>query len=230
MGNTRLFFSTTTQYLATPKFSPIFHSLDAHGYFSQLYMLSDGILGKEEAMMGFIPDFSVLPSIYRAIDPIILKKIIKAIKDQKAVNIQYQSMSRPSPIYRWITPHAFAFDGFRWHVRAHCELNNDFRDFILGRIINVKNIKKRKVEPSDDFKWNQFVTIKLAAHPDLSPDQKKIIEKEYGMTNGIAEITMRAAFVYYALLRFRLENPNDSRFSKNKNAILLNYEEIEEFI
>jgi hypothetical protein len=32
------------------------------------------------------------------------------------------------------------------------------------------------------------------------------------------------------LLRFRIENKDDLRFLKNKNAILLNYDEIEEYI
>lgn len=34
----------------------------------------------------------------------------------------YQSMNRdrPDPAWRRISPHAFGFDGLRWHVRAWC--------------------------------------------------------------------------------------------------------------
>lgn len=139
-------------------------------------------------------------------------------------------MSRPSPVWRWISPHAFAFDGFRWHIRAFCELTNEFRDFILGRIIDAQNVKNSKINPADDVRWNHFVTVKIAAHPELTPDQRKIIEKEYNMKDGVAELKVRAAFIYYVLLRFRIENKDDLRFLKNKNAILLNYDEIEEYI
>ena len=218
------------QYLVTSRFNPIFSPIDDHSYLSKLSMVSEGVIKKDELMMGYIPDFSVVPSFDRTIDPRILKKIVKALKNKKAINVQYQSMSRPSPVWRWITPHAFVFDGFRWHVRAYCELTEDFRDFIIGRIIETQNVKKSKADPTEDFKWNHFVNIKIAAHPDLTTGQKNIIEKEYGMKDGVVEFKIRAAFIYYMLLRFRLENPEDERFLKNKNAILLNYKEIEEFI
>jgi predicted DNA-binding transcriptional regulator YafY len=119
---------------------------------------------------------------------------------------------------------------YRWHIRAFCELTNEFRDFILGRIIDAQNVKNSKIDPADDVRWNHFVTVKIAAHPDLTPDQRKIIEKEYNMKDGVAELKVRAAFIYYVLLRFRLENKDDLRFLKNKNAVLLNYDEIEEYI
>jgi hypothetical protein len=218
------------RYLVTSNFSPVLGPIDAHSYLSRLSMLSDGTIKKDETHMGFIPEYAVVPSIERAIDSNILKKIIKVLRAGNSINIKYQSMSRPSPVWRWISPHAFAFDGFRWHVRAFCELTNEFRDFILGRIIDAQNIKNSKINPADDFRWNHFVTVKIAAHPDLTPDQRKIIEKEYNMKDGVAELKIRAAFIYYVLLRFRLENKDDLRFLKNKNAVLLNYDEIEEYI
>lgn len=218
------------KYLVTSKFDPVFGSIDSHSYLSKLSMLSEGIIEREKTYMSYIPEYSVVPSIDRAIDPYILKRIVKVLKSKKSINIQYQSMSRPSPVWRWVSPHAFAFDGFRWHVRAFCELTNEFRDFILGRILQTQNIKSSKTDSLDDHKWNHFVTLKIAAHPDLTTDQRKIIEKEYNMRDGIAQIQVRAAFVYYVLLRFRLEDKDDSRFSKNQNAILLNYSEIERYI
>lgn len=218
------------QYLTTSKFKPIFGSIDSHNYLSKLSMLSEGIIKMDETFIGYIPEHSVVPSFERAIDPFILKKIVKVIKAGNSISIQYQSMSRPSPVWRWISPHAFAFDGFRWHVRAHCELTGEFRDFILGRILDTHNVKASKVSSSEDHQWNHFVTLKIAAHPDLTSYQRKIIEKEYNMKGGVAQIRLRAAFIYYVLLRFRLENKNDPIFQKHNNAIVLNYEEIEKYI
>lgn len=218
------------RYLVTTKFDPVFGLIDSDSYLTKLSMLSDGIIEKDETYINYIPELSVVPSFDRAIDPNILKKIVKVLRDKNSINVQYQSMSRPSPVWRWISPHAFAFDGFRWHIRAYCELTNEFRDFILGRILDVQNVKKSKTDPADDYKWNHFVTLKITAHPNLTSAQRKIIEKEYNMENGIAQIQVRAAFIYYVLLRFRLENKDDQRFVKNQNAILLNYDEIEEYI
>jgi len=218
------------QYLITSKFNPVFGSVNAHDYLSKLSTVADDMQKHDQNMMGFIPDFSVVPSIDRAIDPIVLRKLVKALKNKKAIKIKYQSMNRQSAVCRWITPHAFAFDGFRWHVRAYCELVEEFRDFILGRIISTQSIKKRRVNPNEDFKWNHFVKIKLAAHTNLSTGQKKIIEKEYDMVDGVAKIKVRAAFIYYVLLRFRLENPDNKLFLENKNVVLLNYNDLKEFI
>ena len=218
------------KYLVSSKFEPVLGSINAHKYLSNLSMLSEGLIKADATFMGYIPEFSVVPSFERTIDPYILKKIVRALKEKKAINIQYQSMSRPSPVWRWISPHAFAFDGFRWHVRAYCELTEDFRDFILGRIIDVQNVKASKRSPSDDYKWNHFLILRIGPHPDLTPEQRKIIEKEYKMENGIAQIKVRVAFAYYFLLNFRVEEDKDLKVLRNREAILLNYDEIEKYI
>lgn len=218
------------QYLISSKFEPAFGSIDAHSYLSKLSMYSDGVLLKEDLKMGYIPEFSIVPSLDRIIDAVVLRKVVRALKDKKAIYIQYQSMSRPEPVMRWVSPHAFAFDGFRWHVRGYCELVKDFRDFVLGRILDIRSVKNATNESENDLKWNRMVTIKIAAHPDLTPGQRKIIEKEYNMKEGMAQVTVRAAFVYYFLLRFRLDNPKSSGSFQNTQAVVLNYDEIEAYI
>ena len=58
----------------------------------------------------------------------------------RSIEILYQSMNkvRPDPIWRRITPHAFGYDGFRWHSRAFCHLEHKFKDFLLPRILGVR--------------------------------------------------------------------------------------------
>ena len=58
-----------------------------------------------------------------------LRAILSAIQNKKALHIRYQSMSRPNPTWRWITPHALGFDGFRWHARSLCHLDRTYKDF-----------------------------------------------------------------------------------------------------
>jgi predicted DNA-binding transcriptional regulator YafY len=47
-------------------------------------------------------------------------------------------MSTAVPSWRWIEPHACAFDGLRWHVRAFCRKDGVFKDFLLSRIIETR--------------------------------------------------------------------------------------------
>jgi predicted DNA-binding transcriptional regulator YafY len=60
----------------------------------------------------------------------------------RSVEIFYQSMNRtrPEPIWRRITPHAFGHDGLRWHVRAYCHIDSKFKDFILSRTFKVRDV------------------------------------------------------------------------------------------
>lgn len=185
------------RYLINSNFKPIFGAINAHDYLTKLSMLSKGVIKKEQAFIGYIPEYSMVPSFDRDIDPNILKKILKILKTGKSIYIYYQSMTRSSSVWRWISPHAFALDGFRWHVRSYCELSEEFRDFILGRILETKNIKNSPVLPSQDFKWNCFVTLQISAHPDLSPDQRRVIEEEFNMK-------MESLISKYELLLFTM--------------------------
>ncbi|MGA3851258.1 WYL domain-containing protein, partial [Escherichia coli] len=63
----------------------------------------------------------------------ILRSVTAAIRQSQAIEIRYQSLSRPEPRWRWIAPHAIGFDGFRWHARAYCETDRTFKDFLLSR-------------------------------------------------------------------------------------------------
>jgi predicted DNA-binding transcriptional regulator YafY len=37
-----------------------------------------------------------------------------------------------------LTPHAFGYDGFRWHTRAFCHTDRKFKDFLLPRILESR--------------------------------------------------------------------------------------------
>ena len=55
---------------------------------------------------------------------------------------------RPEAISRVITPHALAFDGFRWRVRAYCHIRELFLDFVIARILEVEATERLKVTRS----------------------------------------------------------------------------------
>jgi predicted DNA-binding transcriptional regulator YafY len=122
--------------------------------------------------------------------------VIAAIRRSEAIEIKYQSLSRPEPRWRWIAPHAIGFDGFRWHTRAFCLTDQSFKDFLLSRIIETRNTKLSKVGPNADVDWNEQVTLEIGPHPELSDTQQKVIALDYGMRSGRAKIPVRKALLY----------------------------------
>ena len=74
-------------------------------------------------------------------------------------------MSSPEPKWRWFSPHALGFDGFRWHARAWCHNRKEFRDFVLARILEIGETRPAEIDPADDAGWQREVTLKLAPHP-----------------------------------------------------------------
>nr|WP_255720229.1 WYL domain-containing protein [Acuticoccus kalidii] len=100
-------------------------------------------------------------------------------------------MSYPEPRWRWIAPHAIAFDGFRWHTRAFCCTDDTFKDFVLPRIIEIRKSEPFNVQVTLDSDWQSRVAIIFAPHPRLSPGQRAAIEFDYRMSDGQAAITVR---------------------------------------
>jgi hypothetical protein len=61
-----------------------------------------------------------------------------------------------------------------------------------------------------------------------SEAQKRIIERDYGMTDGVTRIEVRAALVFYLLWELRLEKGDVDRPAKSQQIVLLNRDEIDE--
>ena len=169
-------------------------------------------LGRRLVNDGFLPDLSfmeTLPFPTRAADPKVIRKVLGAIREGWRIKIRYQSLSTPEPTWRWISPHALAHDGYRWHIRAWCEKRENFRDFVLGRILSVaKGQGKRFIDPAKDTAWKETVDVKIGPHPALSHEQEAVVSLDYGMKNGIAKMTVRRAMLLYALAHLRLDTDN----------------------
>ena len=64
----------------------------------------------------------------------------------------------------------------RWHVRAYCEKNRDFRDFVLSRFRGINDIEgDAAMRREDDVRWNSMVNIILVPDSRLTDYQKAII-------------------------------------------------------
>ena len=114
------------------------------------------------------------------------------------VEITYSSMGEPKPHTRVISPHSIVRAGPRWHVRAFSELNQQFRDYTLGRISGAKLLdQSSKFSIKDDKDWLTEVNVRLIAHPELNVEQANVIRLEY-FANTSARVTVcRGPLVNY---------------------------------
>lgn len=215
-------------YYASSHFKPKIISPKTEDLFSHFNLIASGVLPKNASFLYTVPEFDVIPSPERSADADTLRKILKAVKNKKAVKIEYQSISQPDPVCRWITPFAFGHDGFRWHIRAYCDINQEFRDFIAGRILSIKKERPNEIDFLKDKLWHRHVTFVIAPHPGFSEAQKRAIELDYGMKNGIARIKVRAAFVFYLKKRLGLDKDHEKKSPHEQHIILINHREIEE--
>lgn len=219
--------SSVKQYLATKDFVPKIITPTCESYFSELLISNDT---EESFICGEIPQHDIVPVPLRKTDPLVLRDILKAIRESSIIEILYQSMSSPDPGLRDISPHALVNDGFRWHVRAYCHKRKEYRDFNLSRIIKCGEFRFNSINHSNDLLWHNFVVFKLAPHPKLNDNQKRCIEHEYGMIDGVCDFKVRGAFVFYVKQRLGLHQLPEEKPPYQQQIILTNREDVDNTI
>jgi predicted DNA-binding transcriptional regulator YafY len=213
-------------YVRGPEYSAHFLKPDASRYLAQLRSLADGIMDSDDTWIAGLPSYDAAPTPARGVNPITLRSVVGAIRRSEAIEVKYQSLSRPEPSWRWIAPHAIGFDGFRWHTRAFCKTDEVFKDFLLSRIISTRSVEASDVTDADDADWQEHVTLEIGPHPKLSESQKKVIALDYGMRGGKAKIKVRRALLYYALKRLGLDTDPGARKPQDQQIVLLNRDEV----
>ena len=209
-------------YVRGSAFQPQFLEPDASRYLAQLRSVAENILDREDSWIANLPSFASAPTPVRGVDPVTLRSVVGAIRRSEEIEIRYQSLSSPDPRWRWIAPHAIAFDGFRWHARAFCLTDECFKDFLLSRIIEIRGSRESGTSADDDLDWNSEVVLEVAPHPELSETQAKVIALDYGMRGGSAKIKVRRALLYYAPRRLGLDTDPAARRPQDQQIILLN--------
>lgn len=215
------------RYVADDSFRPRSIDPGATRFLGELRLVDLGVLAAADTMLGVVPPFDATPVPERPIDPNVLRAVLRAIREKTALDVVYQSMSRPEPQRRVIEPHALAHDGFRWHVRAFDRATATFRDFVLGRSSKPKAAGAADSSPEDDIDWRTFVELMIAPHPQLSPGQSRAIAIDYGIRGRSAALRVRRALLFYALRRLGLDVPPGARPPHEQHIVLLNRDEVQ---
>ncbi len=213
-------------YVRGRQFRPHYFTPSAEDYFAQLRAVDQGLVSREQSWINLFPGYGATPIPARGIAPETLRDVLAALHAQAALQVTYQSMSRPEPSARWIEPHALAFDGFRWHVRAFCQNDLVFKDFLLSRIVEIGKQGIVTADPQADTDWHTEVVLEIGPHPDLSPTQRQVIEMDYGMEEGRAQIPVRRALLFYALKRLGLDTNPAARRPQDQQIVLLNSDRV----
>lgn len=213
-------------YVPTAEFKPKFYEVSADRYLRQLDAILNGALSPADTWFKSLPPAAVMQTIARRIQPSTLQAVLAAIPARKQLKIQYQSLTNTR--WRMIAPHALGFDGNRWHARAWCVEHREFRDFVLSRIRQIGEMGASDANPSYDLEWHTFVDFKIKAHPGLNETQRRTIELDFGMEDGLLVVPSRIALAFYLERRLNLDLSDEEISPERKQIILINRAEIHE--
>jgi len=189
-GNLR-YDTRVKTYLATPGFAPLFGPPSAEAW------LLDG-----EATHAM--PVGVIPRPERRVDPWLLRQVVAARRAGLALRVLYQPMDEPTPSWRWISPLAFGSDGTRWHLRAWNHDAGRHEDMLFPRMVALEG-ERDGGEVPPDVDWARLVEVRLRPAYRLSAGQRQVIEADYGMVEGEARLSVRAALLFLFVRRLRLD-------------------------
>ncbi len=217
------------RYVAAEKFVLRFLEPDPYIYLSQLRSVAEGAVPASDSWIAALPSADVALTPRRDIDIEVLRKILDASREGISVDIFYQSMNkvRPDPIWRRITPHAFGYDGFRWHARAYCHLEHKFKDFLLPRILDVGTKGEPGAPGVQDWLWNNYFDVVIGPHPALTASQKTVVAKDYGLDQGSGVLSVRYAMLFYVLKRLGLLGDAAKQSAHTQHIVTINRKETE---
>lgn len=196
------------------------------------------LMTRNEQLMGVFESLSLtmgnveqLSLPVRNVAPEILRPILQAARQQLRLEVDYVSLHRPDREGRIIVPHTLVFTGSRWHVRAWCEKNLEYRDFVLSRFRGEAELLDRSERcADDDVNWQLPVELIIAPDPRLTAAQREVIERDYGMQDGELRLTTRATLVEYLLRLLQLDPRRTENIAEAQQIVLKNSAALEPFL
>ncbi|MDF3932201.1 helix-turn-helix transcriptional regulator [Pseudomonas citronellolis] len=217
-------------YVPSLRFSPKFIDHSASAY---LHLLSQN---KERAphIEGLALAYAhteVLKVPDRSVQPEVLRPLLRACREGLRLECEYVSLANPVPETRLIAPHTLIYTGIRWHVRAFCEKNRDYRDFVLSRFRGEPDVLDASENGrEEDTGWSSEVTVIIEPDPRLKPEQKAIVAQDYGMQQEQLLIPSRGALVQYVLQRYQIDPNKIQAKAAAQQIVVANLEELRQWI
>ena len=168
----------------------------------------------------------------RSVQPEVLRPLLRACREGLRLECEYVSFSTPKAETRLIAPHTLVYSGMRWHVRAYCEKNREYRDFVLSRFRGVPELMNDQSGngSADDAGWNTRVNVLIEPDSRLKPEQRAIIESDYGMREGQLRIETRGALVQYVLQRYQIDPTKVHAKATAQQIVVANLDELQPWL
>lgn len=198
--------ATIKAFVPAPELKLGFLKASADRLLLQLRAWMTGALPRDDLWFRNVPPVAMAPDIVRHIEPKMLRAILRAIRRKEAIKVLYQSLTNTR--WRMVAPHALAFDGYRWHIRAWACDRGDFRDFVITRVQKIGKFEAAEYDVADDIEWNTTTVLRLCPHPDLTEEQSAAIRRDYGMMRGCRKVELRLSLAYYFIMRMNLDLDN----------------------
>lgn len=157
----------------------------------------------------------------------VLRALVQAARDGKKIDMGYMSLLSPDEESRIIAPHTLVCTPLRWHVRAYCEKNRAFRDFVLSRFRGINGLEgDADFTKADDERWNNKIDIVLVPDSRLTDYQKAIIAEDYNMQEGKRVFSVRSALVPYAVQVLNLDLTEVEARPQAQQIMVANLDEV----
>jgi hypothetical protein len=122
-----------------------------------------------------------------------------------------------------IVPLALVDIGVRWHVRAFDRKHREFRDYVFTRMDTPQLIEDGVVLKEEtvefDLQWGRIIELELVPHPEHP--RPELVCMDYGITDGVLKVRVRAATAGYMLRRWSVDCSPDHRLRGLEYALWL---------
>lgn len=196
-------------YTPSPVFAPQVTEGHAEEYLQML--ASEGELNRTLGDLA-LPSrhVEVLRPPERRLAPELMRPLITAARQCLRIEVDYVSLNHPDREGRIIVPHTLVWTGQRWHVRAWCEKNLDYRDFVLSRFRGAADVLGPSEQGADaDSEWQTRVAVIIVPDERLSAEQQDVVANDYLMDAGSLTIEVRGRLVPYLLQLLNID-PNQA--------------------
>lgn len=151
--------------------------------------------------------------------------VTRAIFQRQPLIIRYESLSGASE--RVIVPHVLVDNGLRWHVRGFDRKTQEFRDFVVTRIIEPRildnDVPLDYETRESDNQWNHQVTLEMVHHPDQP--RPEVTHLDYEMQEGVLRMAVQALTAGYTLRQWSVDcSPDHSLRGPEYRLWLRNHE------
>ncbi|RAH36342.1 WYL domain-containing protein [Halomonas sp. SL1] len=195
--------------IPTPAFQPRFTRGRVEEYLHLLSAHAD--LDSPFAGLGLgAADTESLPLPSRAVNPDVVREVVKAARAGRRLEVVYASFRNPAGEERILVPHTLVFAAGRWHVRAYCEKHRGYRDFVLSRFRGVPEDSGEMLGEhgkNGDEAWQTQVEVRLIPDRRLPQEERDMLAVDYGMRDGELTLHCRGPLVLYALRKLGV-NPH----------------------